>query len=134
MDMICNMDCLNCVHDDCINDSMTAADYRAERELEEYIRPKTLKEMQIAAKQREYREANREQIAAKQLEYYEANREQIAAKQKRIADARKKHGYTQKELARLIGVSFQLVGHWECGRLMADYEKLIPVLPELKGN
>lgn len=104
MDMICNMDCLNCVHDDCINDSMTAADYRAERELEEYIRPKTLKEMQIAAKQ------------------------------KRIADARKKHGYTQKELARLIGVSSQLVGHWECGRVMADYEKLIPVLPELKGN
>ena len=36
----------------------------------------------IAAKQRAYREANREEIAAKARAYYEANREEIAAKQR----------------------------------------------------
>ena len=41
----------------------------------------------IAAKQRAYREANREEIAAKKRAYYEANREEIAAKQRAYREA-----------------------------------------------
>ena len=163
MSSICNKDCLNCVFYDCINDTLTAADYRAARELDEFIRPKTRKEKQIAAKKREYREANREQIAAyqreyreanreqiaakqreyyeanreqiaaKQREYYEANREQIAAKQKCIAALRRKKGYTQRDVAKLIGVSRQLFALWEQGRSHAHWDKLAAIFPELEG-
>ena len=148
MSSICNRDCLRCVFDDCINDTLTAADYRAARELDEFIRPKTRREKQIAAKhreyyeanreqiaayQREYYEANREQIAARKREYYEANREQIAAKQKCIADLRRKKGYTQRDVAKLIGVSRQLFAHWEQGRSIAHWDKLAAVFPELEG-
>ena len=115
--MVCNMDCLNCVFDDCINDTLTAADYRAARELDEFIRPKTRREKQIAARKREYREANREQIAAKQ---------------KCIAALRRKKGYTQRDVAKLIGVSRQLFALWEQGRSHAHWDKLAVLFPELK--
>ena len=42
---------------------------------------------QIAAYQREYREANKDQIAAKKREYYEANKDQIAAYQREYYEA-----------------------------------------------
>ena len=41
----------------------------------------------IAAKQRAYREANREEINAKARAYYEANREEINAKQRAYREA-----------------------------------------------
>ena len=72
---------------------MTAEEYRDLRRIErELIRPKSRKELSIAAKQREYREANRESIAAKKREYYEANRESIAAKQREYYEAKRKGG------------------------------------------
>ena len=84
---ICDKDCLHCPYPDCINDEMDAEDWRQAREIEEYVRPKTAAERAIAAKKREYREANRESIAAKKREYYEANRESIAAKQREYYEA-----------------------------------------------
>lgn len=72
---ICDKDCLHCQYPDCINDEMDAEDWRQAREIENYLREKTAAERAIAAKQREYYEANRESIAAKQREYREANRE-----------------------------------------------------------
>ena len=45
------------------------------------------KARQIAAKNREYYEANKEQIAAYQREYREANKEQIAAKKREYYEA-----------------------------------------------
>lgn len=73
---VCNHDCFNCPYPDCIVDGMTAEEYRESSRIErELIRPKSRKEIAIAAKQREYYEANRESIAAKKREYYEANRE-----------------------------------------------------------
>ena len=68
---------------------MTQEEYRASGEREKKIRfdGKSRKEREIAAKQRAYREANREEIAAKQRAYYEANREEIAAKQRAYYEA-----------------------------------------------
>lgn len=43
----------------------------------------------IAAKQRAYRDANREEIAAKQRAYYEANRDKIIAKQRAYREAKR---------------------------------------------
>jgi hypothetical protein len=89
----CNHDCFNCPYPDCIVDDMTAEEYRELSRIErELIRPKSRKELAIAAKKREYREANRESIAAKQREYREANRESIAAKKREYREAKRKGG------------------------------------------
>ena len=89
----CNHDCFNCPYPDCIVDDVTAEEYRELSRIErELIRPKSRKKLAIAAKQREYYEANRESIAAKQREYYEANRESIAAKQREYREAKRKGG------------------------------------------
>ena len=79
---VCDKDCFNCPYDDCINDELDAEDYRSARAIDDFVRPRTRAEEAIAAKKREYREANREAIAAKKREYYEANREAIAAKKR----------------------------------------------------
>ena len=81
--MKCDRDCFNCPYPDCIEDEMAAEDYDEARARDrEIIFPKTRKEKQIAAKQKAYREANRDEIAAKKKAYYEANRDVIAAKRK----------------------------------------------------
>ena len=78
-----------------------------------------------AAYQKAYREANREKLAARQKAYYEANREKAGAKEKGmlLKIARKEHGYTQRELAGLCGITRQTVSLMETGKL--------PVRPEL---
>lgn len=74
----CNKDCFNCPYPDCIEDELDAKDYDLARKVErEIILPKNKKENEIAAKQRAYREANRDEIAAKQRAYYEANRNRL---------------------------------------------------------
>ena len=55
--------------------------------------------------------------AASQKAWYEANREKVAASQKWIADARKKAGWTQADVARMIGVSQTSVAMLEIGRM-----------------
>ena len=99
---VCNHDCFNCQYPDCIVDDMTAEEYRELSRIErELIRPKSRKELAIAAKQREYREANRESIAAKQREYREANRESIAAKKREYREAnREKYNAYMRECRR----------------------------------
>lgn len=49
-----------------------------------------------------------------------------------IAKARKARGWTQKQLGELLGVSLQLVSHWENGRIKAPWAKLFGIMPELK--
>ena len=87
---ICSKDCLHCPFPDCVNDEMDAEDWRQARLIEDYVRPKTAAEMAIAAKRREYREANRESIAAKQREYREANRESYNAYMRRYMAERRR--------------------------------------------
>ena len=94
----------------------------------------------VAAQQKAYREANREKVAAYQEAYYEANREKLTAyhrayceanrekagakeKGMLLKSARKEHGYTQRELADLCGITQQTVSLMETGG--------IPIRPEL---
>ena len=86
MDAVCNNDCFNCPHPDCVLDELTAEDYAAQREAEKLM--KTPKQKKIAAKRRAYYEANREEIAAKRRAYREANREELAAKQRAYREAK----------------------------------------------
>ena len=98
----------------------------------EIIRPKTERQKKASAKQKAYREANREEIAAKRRAYREANREEIAAKQKAIADVRRARRMTQRDLATLCGVTQPAISQWESGCLPAPWDKLCAVLPELE--
>ena len=78
---ICTGDCFHCPFPDCVNDSMTIQDYRAEakldRELREEIRGSRQRERDPYFA--EYRAQNREAIAARHRNYYAANRNRIAA-------------------------------------------------------
>ena len=146
MGAICDRDCFNCRYDDCICDEMNAVDYREARSIDSYARPRSRKQEAIAAKQREYYEANKEAIAAKQREYREANKEAIAAQQREYYEAnkevhsvsgaelrraRKLLGWTQKELAYRLGMSQPEASLWETGRVPIPYEKVSSVIPGL---
>lgn len=50
---------------------------------------------------------------------------------KKIRDARELRGYTQRELAKMIGVSAGTVAAWEQGIHAPDFTKLINVFREL---
>ena len=81
----CNRDCLNCPYPDapeeCLEAPLSLDDYRELDWLDrEIIRPKTERQKKASAKQKAYREANREEIAAKQ---------------KAIADVRRARRMTQ---------------------------------------
>ena len=143
---ICNKDCLHCPYPDCINDDLDYEDYKAAAQIErEIILPRTAKQRKVAAQkktyyeanrekvaayQKAYREANREKVAAYQKAYREANREKVAAQQK-IRDRRLAAGYTQRDLARLIGVTQPTVARWETCVVPADWDKLRSIFPDI---
>ena len=148
----------DCIYDDLDLDDVKE---QRERDAEHRAALKSEKELRIAAKKKAYYEANREDIAAKQKAYREANREDVAAKQKAyreanrediaayhkayyeanreklcfwgqaVKTARKSHGYTQAELAKLVGCCRSLIGHMETG-IAPPREELFEILPELK--
>jgi DNA-binding transcriptional regulator YiaG len=118
----CNRDCLNCPYPDapeeCLEAPLSLDDYRELDWLDrEIIRPKTERQKKASAKQKAYREANREEIAAKQ---------------KAIADVRRARRMTQRDLATLCGVTQPAISQWESGCLPAPWDKLCAVLPELE--
>ena len=118
----CNRDCLNCPYPDapeeCLEAPLSLDDYRELDWLDrEIIRPKTERQKKASAKQKAYREANREEIAAKQ---------------KAIADVRRARRMTQRDLAALCGVTQPAISQWESGCLPAPWDKLCAVLPELE--
>ena len=124
---ICERDCFNCKFADCIREDLTAADYDDARALEVFIHPPTPAQRRIAAKQKAYREENREAIAAKQKAYYEENREAIAAKKKArvLSEFRREHGMTQARLGRILGVSQPTISLWETGAVPFDLEAVL---------
>ena len=82
--------------------------------------------------QRAYREANKDKRAEYNRAYREANREANRLPAAEIKAARVRRGYTQKVLARLLGVARSTLSLWETGTLNADWDKLCAVLPELE--
>ena len=87
-----------------------------------------------AAYQRAYREANPEKLAAYQRAYYEANREKRAAYQRWIRDARIARGFTQRDLAQMLGCSRQTISNLETGRARMDAFARADKLREILGQ
>ena len=81
---------------------------------------------EIAAKKRAYREQNRDEIAAKKRAYYEQNRDEIAAKQRaqRQADPERHREYVRKYRARKKAASSVHGTH--CSRCGIDYTRCAP--------
>ena len=95
--LVCNGDCFNCVHPDCIvDDHITKEEIAASKELDreaklqgkdnrgrhraEYLKAyRAAHREEINAYQREWREAHREEINAYWREYYAAHREEYNA-------------------------------------------------------
>lgn len=86
----------------------------------------------LVARNKAYRKANRDKVAAWQKAWHEANRDKLADKQSCIRTVRKSHGMRQSDLAQLVGVSQRAISAWEHGTLLANWDKLCAVLPELE--
>ena len=149
----CNRNCLECpypdVPEECLEAALTWDEWQELDAIDkDIINPKTAKQKAIAARQKAYREANKDKVAARQKAYreankdkvaaqqkayYEANKDKVAAQQKSIAMARKAQGMTQSGLAAIVGVTQATVSMWETGALKANWDKLCAALPELEA-
>ena len=105
---MCNMDCLNCIHKDCINDSestLTERDFSKEIDLDirqDGVIPKSTKyyrenpercieyqrksvnknKKKVYDRNKKYRDSHQEEIRARNRQYYLENRESILEKAK----------------------------------------------------
>ena len=164
----CNHNCLECPYPDvpeaCLEAALTWDEYKELDVIDkDIINPKTAKQKAVAARQKAYREANKDKvaarrkawyeankdrvaarkkawyeankdkIAARKKAWYEANKDKVAARQKSIALARKAQGMTQSGLAAIVGVTQATVSLWETGALKANWDKLCAALPELEA-
>ena len=164
----CNHNCLECpypdVPEECLEAALTWDEYKELDVIDkDIINPKTAKQKAVAARQKAYREANKDKVAAQQKAWYEANKDKVAAQQKAyyeankdkvaaqqkayreankdkvaaqqksIALARKAHGMTQSGLAAIVGVTQATVSMWETGAVKANWDKLCAALPELEA-
>lgn len=119
----CNHNCLECpypdVPEECLEAALTWDEYKELDVIDkDIINPKTAKQKAVAARQKAYREANKDKVAAQQ---------------KSIALARKAHGMTQSGLAAIVGVTQATVSMWETGAVKANWDKLCAALPELEA-
>ena len=135
----CNYNCLECpypdVPDECLEAALTWDEYKELDVIDkDIINPKTTKQKAVAARQKAYREANKDKVAARQKAWREANKDKVAAQQKCIALARKAQGMTQSGLAAIVGVTQATVSLWETGAVKANWDKLCAVLPELEAH
>ena len=135
----CNHNCLECpypdVPDECLEAALTWDEWQELDAIDkDIINPKTAKQKTIAARQKAYREANKDKVAAWQKAWYEANKDKVAAQQKSIALARKAQGMTQSGLAAIVGVTQATVSLWETGAVKANWDKLCAALPELEAH
>ena len=83
--------------------------------------------------QRAYREANREKVLEGQRAYREANREKVLEGQRWMRDERVARGYTQRELAALVGVSQPAIARLETGSMRLDAFAAADRLREILG-
>lgn len=60
----------------------------------------------------------RRKLAEYQRQYREANKDKVAERQRQLKDARLAIGYTQRELAKLVGCSQPMISQLESGLLI----------------
>ena len=114
-EFVCDRDCLNCIHPDCILDEgPDMAEYRALARMErDLFRSDAQKKAaaykkayyeanreKLVAYQKAYYEENREKVAAYKKAYYEANREKVAAQQKAYYEANREKIFAQRKAFR----------------------------------
>lgn len=86
---VCNRDCLNCIHPDCILEEEPDALECWELEHAEKLLFLTAEERSKKNRSKAYYEANREKRLAYQTEYRKANKEKVAASQRASYAARR---------------------------------------------
>lgn len=153
---ICNKDCENCVFDDCINDEMDADDYREAERRDKLCAGKSTASKkgrahylkyrdQYLARSRKYYQAHKAEAIQYQKKYYAENRGRVNAlkrehakrnrgmygqKQRSIRTQRHALGLTQKEAAKILGVSPSAVSQWERGIVPCKVDAVIRKLQE----
>ena len=110
---VCDHNCFECPHQDCIADDMTAEEYRE-------------------SVQRD-RDTHLTDSIRKQRAYYEANREKIADQQRAYREARRWAGLKQKEVAAALGITQQAYSFWETGSVPSDYGTVMGAIAKLAG-
>lgn len=75
-EMICNMDCSNCIHDDCINGELTAEEIKrqdkADKEMTDLADWKQIAKREYV---KQYNRANKERIREYKKQYYQQNKQ-----------------------------------------------------------
>ena len=82
---------------------------------------------------RAYYAANRDKVLEYQRAYREANREKVLEGQRWMRDERVARGYTQRELAALVGVSQPAIARLETGSMRLDAFAAADRLREILG-
>lgn len=108
----CNCDCLNCPYPDIPEECEELEPTAWELGVMSFVQEDLIKDIQAI------RKAEKKETL-------------IVEAQSRIAQARKKRGMSQTALASAIGCCPATVCRWENGRSRANWDKLLPVLPEL---
>ena len=130
--------------------ALTREDLALSRDIDKIARLDSLDNWsrKLAERQRAYREANRDKVAERQRAYYEANRDKVAEYHRAyfeanrdklheagavLRDVRKSRGYTQRDLAGILGVTQQTISYWETGAVPIDVKKLEEVFPGFRS-
>lgn len=160
--MICDRNCEHCQYDDCINDEMDMEDYRQAdlrdelcmskqelRKKEENHNRYMRRRQQQLAYSRSYYRAHKEEVAiyhkvynaqhrerlnAQKREYEKRNRGMFGQKQRVLRIHRQELGLTQKEAAKLLGVSPSAVSQWERGIMPCKVEAVLRKLTQRSGT
>lgn len=74
--MVCNMDCLHCIHSDCINDTLTAEEIKrqnlADKEMLDLADWKQIAKREYV---KQYNKAHRDRIREYKKQYYQQNKQ-----------------------------------------------------------
>lgn len=88
---VCDRDCFNCQHDDCIQDGVSDEEVKASAALDREARTvkKDNRQRELAERQRRYYEQNKAAIAENQRRYRETHKDELAECQRRYYEQHK---------------------------------------------